>query len=54
MRFGWTPREVGALRMSEFWTYLEQLDDLAKQESGKKNEKRVDSLDGTFLRPIGR
>ena len=36
--------------------YLEQLDDLSKEETGKAKDggKRVDSLDGTFLRPIGR
>jgi len=41
MRFGWNPREVGQLRVSEFWMYLEQLDDLAKKESGEDKKMQI-------------
>lgn len=35
MKFGWTPREIDRLRLSEFWMYLSMLDDNAKRESGE-------------------
>jgi len=43
--FGWTPREIDRLKVSEFWMILEQLDDRAKKQSGesKKFEMLEDS-----------
>jgi hypothetical protein len=42
VRFGWTPRDVDKLKVSEFWRYLELLDDLQKRESGEA--KKFDML----------
>jgi hypothetical protein len=41
---------VDNLKLSLMWYFILEME---KDDSGKKS-KRVDSLDGTFLRPIGR
>jgi len=38
VEFGWTPREIDRIRLSEFWMYLEMLDEKWKRESGETDK----------------